>query len=440
MCRSERGEERGPHDHRTTPVGHTVQTATMAAPRKIMSSRSVVSCPVGVEDGFDDEVLGCRPPPALDDRLWRHPAEIGRATPTHVRAPRTPSGSRRNPWALGFVSVVGGAVLAGSLMFTAGGIGDEPQRLGLQPLATLVGNPEGRSGVGIVGIDVNSGSVKRQGNGMVLEDGVHVMTSLQLVPSGAAGNTGLVSVRIIDTNGVARQGAVVARDAMNDLAIIRTDGAPLTSWVATSPASVAVGDPVTALGGGLGTGLRTWPNSVRSTGDAMRNDLVEVVGLVWLTDLLPSVAAGSIIIDRNGGYLGMLSVDLSARQGSSVSVLEGAIVPASRVLAVAEQFLTTGKISHGWLGVEAPPPADTTRRVSREAGATVGEVVDGSPAGLAGVRRGDVLLSVCGHEVDSIDDVLTEVLATLPGTICPLVISRAGERWKTAAVIGERAA
>ncbi|CAB4761639.1 unannotated protein [freshwater metagenome] len=56
------------------------------------------------------------------------------------------------------------------------------------------------------------------------------------------------------------------------------------------------------------------------------------------------------------------------------------------------------------------------------------------------MRRGDVLLSVCGHEVDSIDDVLTEVLVTLPGTICPLVISRAGERWKTAAVIGERAA
>ena len=56
------------------------------------------------------------------------------------------------------------------------------------------------------------------------------------------------------------------------------------------------------------------------------------------------------------------------------------------------------------------------------------------------VEPGDVLLSVCGHEVDSIDDVLTEVLATPPGTRCALVISRAGERWQTAAVIGERAA
>lgn len=407
-----------------------------------MSSRSVVSRPVGVEDGFDDDGLDYRPPPALDDRLWRHPAEMGRVAPAHRGAPPTPSRSRRNPWALGFVSVVGSAVLAGSLMFTAGGIGDEPQRLGLQPLATLVANPAGDRGAGIVGIDVDSGSGsgKRQGNGMVLEDGVHVVTSLQLVPPAATGDTGPVSIRVIDTNGVAHQGAVVARDTMNDLAIIRTDGAPLTPWVATSPAEGAGGDPVTALGGGLGTGLRTWPNSIRSTGNAARNDLVEVVGLVRLADPLPAVAAGSIVIDRNGAYLGMLSVDLGARQGSSVVALEAAIVPAARLLAVTEQFLTTGKISHGWLGVEAPPPADTTRSVSLRAGATVDEVVPGSPAGVAGVRRGDVLLSVCGHEVDSIDDVLTKVLATPPGTHCALVISRAGDRWQIAAVIGERAA
>ncbi len=403
-----------------------------------MWSQSVVSRPVGVEDGFDDDGVDYRPPPALDDRLWRHPTEIGRVDRVGSLPP--PARSRRNPWALGFVSVVGSAVLAGSLMFTAGGIGEEPQRLGLQPIATLVANPAGDSGAGIVAIDVDAGSSTRQGNGMVLEDGVHVMTSLQLVPAAAPGSTDVVSIRVIDTDGVARPGAVVARDAMNDLAIIRTDGPALQPWVPSSPVDGVAGDPVTALGGGLGTGLRRWQSSIRSVGETMRNDVVEVVGLIMLADALPAVATGSPVTDRHGDLLGMLSVDLGSGHKSSAAALTATIVPATRMLSAGRQFLATGEISHGWLGVEGPSPADATQRVSLRAGVTVDEVVSGSPAGDAGVQPGDVLLSVCGRKVDSIDDVLTEVLATPPGTLCSLVISRAGERWQTAAVIGERAA
>jgi serine protease Do len=394
-----------------------------------------VSRPVGVEDGFDDDGAEYRPPPALDDRLWRHPAEMGRVAtpPSTVRV-------RRSPWALGFVSVVGSAVLAGSLMFTAGGIGDEPQRLDLHPLATLVAVSAGDSSAGIVAIDVDSGTGVRHGNGMVLDDGVHIVTSLQLVPANATSSADNLTVRVVDNNGVTHQGAVVGRDAMNDLAIIRTDGGALQPWVGAAPAGVAAGDLITAYGGGSGAGLRSWRGTVRNVDAAMRNDTVELVGVALLTDLLPPAAAGAIVHDAKGNFLGLLSVDLPTKATSSMATAAAAIVPASRVLAVTRQFLSGGKISHGWLGVEAPAPAETTLSVSLHAGATVDEVVPESPAGTAGVQHGDVLLSVCGHPVDSIDEVLTQVLATAPGTVCPLVISRGGERWQTTAIIGERAA
>lgn len=406
-----------------------------------MGSRSVVSRAVSVEEAFDDDRVEYRPPPALDDRLWRHPAEIGRIGQIGpIGAPPPPPRSRRNPWALGFVSVVGSAVLAGSLMFTAGGIGDEPQQLELQPLATLVTNSAGHSGAGIVGIDVHASTGARRGSGMVLEDGVHVVTSLQLVPAEPPGTTIDLAVRVIDNDGNSHNGAVVARDAVNDLAIIRTDGAALTPWVLSSQAALAIGDPVKAVGGGLGTGLRGWASTIRAVDQAMHNDGVDVVGVAMLADPVPSAAAGAIVVNTNGSFVGLLSVDLPSNATSSIATLSAAIVPASRVLAVTRQFLTTGHISHGWLGVEAPSPLETMRSVSLHRGATVDQVVADSPAGTAGVQPGDVLISVCGHDVDSIDDVLTQMLATPPGTVCPLEVSRGGQRWQTAAVIGERAA
>ena len=136
-------------------------------------ARSVLFATVGADEGFDDDGVEFRPPPALDDRLWRHPAEVaGMAALTTTR------NARRSPWAVGFVSVVGSAVLAGSLMFTAGGIGNEPARLGLEPLATLVpdvGGP-GTARAGIVTIEVDGPAASRLGTAMVLDDGVHVIT------------------------------------------------------------------------------------------------------------------------------------------------------------------------------------------------------------------------------------------------------------------------
>ncbi len=387
---------------------------------------------VGAEDGYDDDSVAFRPPPPLDDRLWRHPAELSRGV-----VPPAPTALRRNPWALGLVTVVGGAVLAGSLLVTAGGIGDEPQRLGLRPLATLVANNVADNANGIVGVHTADTSEVRTGNGMVLGDGIHVVTSLQLVVPHDKGDLA-PELRVIDEYGVAHRGEIVARDAFSDLAIIRTDGGLRRPRADRPEATLTPGAAITALGGGRGAGLRGWANEVDEPDQSLRGQGVKLVGVITLARSMPAVASGAVVLDSVGNFAGLVSVDLGDR--ATVSGLTAVIVPAERIRGAVEQYLRTGTITHGWLGVEAPAPADTTRRVVLRSGAAVEDVVVGSPAGSAGVRAGDVLMRVCGHDVASIDDVLAQMLRIAPGTRCMLELVRDGAAWYAEAIVGERIA
>lgn len=413
-----------PRRHRTAWAGGGVQTA---APRKIAAGGSVLFGFVGENEIFDDG-FEFRPPPPIEDRLWRHPAEIGRV---HVPAP--PRALRRNPWALGFVSVVGSAVLAGSLMFTAGGIGDEPDQLALRPSASVIDAPIGSDALaGIVGVEVDVDRRGRTGNGMVLADGQHVITSLQLVRP-AATDIGAAEVVVIDETGRRHTAQIVATDEHNDLAVIRAEAA-MRPFPDTEAATPTVGDTLHLRGGGRGVGLRGWSAGVAGSGTT--DPVADLVGVLGLDQGLPASASGAVALDDARRFVGLVSVDLaSGRAGLRAAV----VVPAARVRHAVDQFLASGTIVHGWLGVEASP-GDATRQVALGEGPTVAEVVPASPAEIAGLQPGDVLLRVCGTEVASIDDVVTVMLVTEPGTVCAIDARRGGEPWHTDATVGARAA
>lgn len=389
---------------------------------------------MGEDDAIDEDGFDFRPPPSPDDRLWRHPAELAyAAAPVPPLAPRPQL--RRNPWALGFVSVLGSAVLAGSLMFAAGGLGDEPRELGLAPVATLVPTPgPAGDGAGIVGVTVDTERRGRAGNGMVLRDGRHVITSWQLLRADD-GDGARTDVRVVDDAGRAHHATVVATDALSDLAILRTDTDTLRPWpgAAADDAALTEGDALTLVGGGLGSSLRGWPVHVT---EVAATSPAGIVGVAEVDRALPAVAAGAVAVDAHGRFAGIATLDLRDRDARDHA---SAVVPPTRVRAVAEQYLTTGEVAHGWLGVEATP-ADTTRNVALHSGTPVADVVPGSPAAVAGIQAGDVLLRVCGEEVTSIDDVLRVMLQTTPGASCPIDAVRDGVGWHATAVVGRRTA
>jgi S1-C subfamily serine protease len=90
-------------------------------------------------------------------------------------------------------------------------------------------------------------------------------------------------------------------------------------------------------------------------------------------------------------------------------------VPISTALAVATDLRTHGYAIHGALGISG---------VNDPNGPTVSGVIANGPAAHAGVHVGDVIDSVDGHEVFSMDDVMAVVRHDRPGQPVELALER----------------
>jgi membrane protease YdiL (CAAX protease family) len=97
-------------------------------------------------------------------------------------------------------------------------------------------------------------------------------------------------------------------------------------------------------------------------------------------------------------------------------------------LGMAEAYK---EFRRGWLGVQtAPVDEETAARygISPPHGAMVGRAFDGSPAQLAGLKAGDIILKFDGRDVKDMADLLRLIRATPAGKMVELLIMRGGEQ------------
>jgi S1-C subfamily serine protease len=369
---------------------------------------------VGADEGFDDDGPEFRPPLPPEDRVWRHPAELG------VHAAGAPDGrARRNPWAVGFVSVIGGVLLAGSLMFGAGGVGDEPGRIALRPVATLSPDHSGSETLvasldvpsptaSLVGIDVHAGGETRSGNGFAAGQSGTIVTTASLVADAD-------DILVYDPSGTRHRATVRGSDALNDVALLDVPGLALPTLSLDRHVTVDTGDAVDVLLASRGSSAAQVPAEIAAT-DARLSvggcDLHDVIRLDRQVDL---VAAGAPIVDVNGRVVGVLT-GLSSDQ-------DAVAVPVRTVRWVADQVVSLGEVQHGWLGVEGvTAPSDD----GRANGALVSRVLDASPAQAAGLAADDVVVSLGGQPVTTMGSLVVAVRESAPGSTVTVSVVRDG--------------
>jgi serine protease Do len=108
----------------------------------------------------------------------------------------------------------------------------------------------------------------------------------------------------------------------------------------------------------------------------------------------------------------------------------GFAIPINMAIRVMKDLVYDGKVTRGWIGVSVQPLDHATRDAlglgDIDGGVLVGDVFAGHPAAVAGMRRGDVILSVGGHHVSMPND-LRNVVATLsPDSTVTVVVIRDG--------------
>jgi S1-C subfamily serine protease len=284
---------------------------------------------------------------------------------------------------------------------------------------------QGRVDVGAITSEVNpavatisttlaGGRGEAAGTGIVIGSSGEILTNNHVIE-----NASSVRVRIGGT-GRSYSAEVLGYNVAEDVALLKVDGVSGLDTVDTDD-SVSVGEPVVALGNGGGSGGTpdATTGSVRAVGETI--EVAASSGSQTLRNLIRVDAAlepgdsGGPLLDADGEVVGMNTAASSSgfrlRSGSGSGA--GYAVPINTALSVAEQIKSgegsgdTHVGERAFLGVSIRSLG--TRGGSRS-GAIVAGVQSNSPAEDAGIEQGDVIVSLAGRRITSIDD-LTSALA-----------------------------
>ncbi len=221
---------------------------------------------------------------------------------------------------------------------------------------------------------------------------------------------------------------LILADERTDLAVLKieTGDDPLPYLDYADTRAVEVGDIVLAIGNPFGVGQTVTSGIISATA---RTD----VGISDYAFFLQTDAAvnpgnsGGALINTRGQLVGV-NTAIFSRSGGSNGI--GFAIPAEMVRRVVDSAVNEGMIVRPWLGLKGQSVTFDIARaqgLDRPVGVIVREVYDDGPADLAGLRRGDLVLSIDGREV--FDERGLKFLAATrsPGERTELIILRGGK-------------
>lgn len=263
-----------------------------------------------------------------------------------------------------------------------------------------------------VSIQVAAGRGSSSGSGVILDKAGHIVTNNHVVEGGSQGQI-LVQV------GVRRFGAtIVGTDPYSDLAVLKLDNpsSDLTPITFADSDKLTVGDPVMAIGNPLGlsgtvtTGIVSALNRPVSTGSEQQ---AVVTNAIQTSAAINPGNSGGALVNANGELVGINTAiaSLGSNQGGqSGNIGIGFAIESNLVRTITQQIIQKGSADHAWLGVSAEDSAAETSG-SLIVGARVTQVTQDSPAAKAGLAVGDLITSISGRPVSSLESLVAVVRA-----------------------------
>jgi len=282
----------------------------------------------------------------------------------------------------------------------------------------------------------NAGAVPREiagGSGVIINaaDGI-VITNQHVVEGGNTFRVDLIDGRSFDAE-------LLGADDATDIAVLRVPASGLSQVDIVDSDTLRTGDLVFAVGHPLGLDQTLTMGVISGLGRTGIGDAIE--DYIQTDAAVNSGNSGGPLLDSAGRLIGINTAILSGSTDGGNDGLAFA-VPSRILLAVADQLRETGQVRRGRIGVTLGSlTAERARLLGTPIirGAVIEDVLPGSPADQAGLRRNDVVIRIDGRTVEGSGAVTSTVGLAAPGSRLDLVYLRGGQEMRATVLVEEQA-
>ena len=220
---------------------------------------------------------------------------------------------------------------------------------------------------------------------------------------------------------------LVGHDEQTDIALLQlNDAKGLTQIKIADSDQLKVGDFTVAIGNPFGLGQTATSGIVSALGRSGLN-LEGLENFIQTDAAINRGNSGGALVNLNGELIG-LNTAILASSGGNIGI--GFAIPSNMAMGLAQQLIQFGEVKRGQLGIKGTEmTSDMAKafKVDVQHGAFVNEVLPQSAAAKAGIKAGDIIVSVDGKNIANFAELRVKIGTTPPGQDVKIGLLRDGK-------------
>ncbi len=270
------------------------------------------------------------------------------------------------------------------------------------------------------------------GSGFIYSPDGYIVTNNHVVD-------GATEISVALQDGTKYDATEIGTDPDTDLAVIRIDASGLPAAVLGTSSDLVPGELAVAVGSPEG-----FQGSVTSGIVSALNRNIYIPNSVPLLDVIQTDAAinpgnsGGPLCNSMGEVVG-INTAIYSQSGGYDGL--GFAIPIDNAKPVIEQLIAQGFATHPWLGISGgtlDPETAQSYDLPLEGGAIVNNVFEGTPAQEAGLQAGDIIVTIDGTTILSMDELVVEIRKHQVGDTVIIEFYRGGSREQAVVTLEEK--
>lgn len=266
------------------------------------------------------------------------------------------------------------------------------------------------------------------GSGFIISKDGQIVTNHHVV-------NGAQSVQVKMADGRTFDAEVLGSDPATDIALLSIKAEVELPFVSFGTSqTMRVGDEVVAVGNPFGLSSTVTSGIIsaksRNINSGPYDDFIQTDAAINRGN------SGGPLFNNDGDVIGVNTAIISP-DGGSVGI--GFAVPSDVVRDVVAELAQDGSVTRGWLGVSIRPMSDEVAQVlgyDVSKGAVIDLISKDSPAETAGLKKGDIILSFDGTQIEALRDLTRAVADKEPDASAVVTVLRRGKELTLDVTIG----